>query len=133
VTDAERFRQEAEECRALAATAKTVPDKEAWLRLAADWIKLAENAEQRRPQWLGKVRPRQLAASFNSKKRAPAPGKKAGAAFSRFGAWRHMPEAQTRLFQLAKVPITSYSNATHSGSFSSSQVSAASAFAKTLR
>jgi anaerobic glycerol-3-phosphate dehydrogenase len=54
VTDADGFRQEAEECRALAASAKTVSDKEAWLRLAADWIKLAENAEQRRPQWLGK-------------------------------------------------------------------------------
>jgi hypothetical protein len=53
VTDAERFRQEAEECHALAATAKTVPDKEAWLQLAADWIKLAENAEQRRRPWLG--------------------------------------------------------------------------------
>jgi hypothetical protein len=52
-TDAERFRQEAEECRTLAAIAKTAPDKEAWLRLAADWIKLAENAEQRRRQWLG--------------------------------------------------------------------------------
>jgi hypothetical protein len=52
-TDAERFRQEAEECRTLAASAKTVADKEAWLRLAADWIKLAENAEQRRKRWLG--------------------------------------------------------------------------------
>jgi hypothetical protein len=52
-TDAERFRQEAEECRALAASAKKVPDKEAWLRLAADWIKLAETADQRRRRWLG--------------------------------------------------------------------------------
>ena len=38
MTDADRFRQEAEECRTLAASAKTVPDKEAWLRLAADWL-----------------------------------------------------------------------------------------------
>src|SRR4051812_13416466 len=53
VTDAERFRQEAEECPALAASAKTVPDKAAWLRLGADWIKLAEKAEPRRRQWLG--------------------------------------------------------------------------------
>lgn len=28
-------------------------DKEAWLRLAGDWIKLAENAAQRRAGWLG--------------------------------------------------------------------------------
>src|SRR4051812_13416467 len=35
---------------------------------------------------------------FQFKKTAPAPGKKARAAFSRSGAWRHMPEAQTRLF-----------------------------------
>ena len=53
MTDADRFRQEAEECRTLAASAKTVPDKEAWLRLAADWIELAENAQQRPRQWLG--------------------------------------------------------------------------------
>jgi hypothetical protein len=56
-TDAERFRQEAEECRTLAASAKTVPDKEAWLRLAADWIKLAENAEQRRDVGWAKSKP----------------------------------------------------------------------------
>jgi hypothetical protein len=52
-SDADRFRQEAEECRKLAASAVSQLDKEAWLRLAADWIKLAENAEQRRRRWLG--------------------------------------------------------------------------------
>jgi hypothetical protein len=40
--DADQYRQEAEECRKLAESAVSEPDKEAWLRLAADWIKLAE-------------------------------------------------------------------------------------------
>jgi hypothetical protein len=52
-TDAERFRQEAEECRRFAERSASQLDKEAWLRLAGDWIKLAENAEQRRSRWLG--------------------------------------------------------------------------------
>jgi len=52
-TDADRFRQEAEECRRLAERSASQLDKEAWLRLAADWIELAENAEQRRRIWLG--------------------------------------------------------------------------------
>lgn len=42
--DAERFRAEAEECRRFAAKATKQADKEAWLRLTADWIKLAEEA-----------------------------------------------------------------------------------------
>jgi hypothetical protein len=53
MTDADRFREEAEECRKLAERSASQLDKEAWLRLAADWIKLAENAEQRRRRWLG--------------------------------------------------------------------------------
>jgi hypothetical protein len=52
-TDAERFRQEADECRKLAERSASQLDKEAWLRLAGDWIKLVENAEQRRQRWLG--------------------------------------------------------------------------------
>jgi hypothetical protein len=52
-TDADRFRQQAEECRKLAERSASQLDKEAWLRLAADWIKLAENAEQPRRHWLG--------------------------------------------------------------------------------
>jgi hypothetical protein len=51
-TDADRFRQEAEECRRLAERAASQFDKEAWLRLAADWIKLAEDAAQQRAGWL---------------------------------------------------------------------------------
>jgi hypothetical protein len=55
MTHADRFRQEAEECRKLAERSASQLDKEAWLRLAADWIKLAENAEQRRRHWLGEA------------------------------------------------------------------------------
>lgn len=44
-TDAERFRKEAETCRELAEKAIRQFDKEAWLRLAAGWIKLAQDAE----------------------------------------------------------------------------------------
>jgi hypothetical protein len=46
-TDPERFRSEAEKCRQQAESATNPLDKEAWLKLAADWIKLAEGAEQR--------------------------------------------------------------------------------------
>ena len=44
--DVERFRNEARECRQLAERATNPIDKQAWLRLAEDWIKLAE-AERR--------------------------------------------------------------------------------------
>lgn len=47
-SNADRFRREAEECRQLAGTVKSQPDKEAWLKLAADWIKLAEDADGRK-------------------------------------------------------------------------------------
>lgn len=50
-TDAGRFRREAEECRELAERAGNPLDKEAWLRLAADWIKLAANAEENRAKF----------------------------------------------------------------------------------
>jgi hypothetical protein len=53
-TDADRFRQEAEECCRLAERSASQVDKEAWLSLAADWIKLAETAAERRERWLGK-------------------------------------------------------------------------------
>ena len=39
-TDAERFRKEAEECRRLAERSVSQLDKESWLRLASDWIKM---------------------------------------------------------------------------------------------
>jgi len=44
-TDADRFRKQAEECRQLAAKAINEVDKQAWLRLAADWIKLAQEVK----------------------------------------------------------------------------------------
>lgn len=47
-TDAARYRSKAEDCRKLAENALSPADKEAWLRLAADWVKLAENAQERR-------------------------------------------------------------------------------------
>ena len=47
-TEADRFKQEAEECRRLAERAHSPVDKEAWLALERDWTKLAENAERRR-------------------------------------------------------------------------------------
>jgi hypothetical protein len=48
--DATRFRKQAEECRELAAEARSSLDKEAWLRLAEEWLKLAASTgeEQRR-------------------------------------------------------------------------------------
>ena len=46
-TDADNFRRQADICQEQAAKAVTQPDKDAWLRLAADWLKLAENAERR--------------------------------------------------------------------------------------
>jgi hypothetical protein len=45
--DAENFRTQADMCQEQAARAVSQPDRDAWLRLAADWLKLAENAERR--------------------------------------------------------------------------------------
>jgi hypothetical protein len=47
-TDADGFRKQAEECREQAAKAISPLDKEEWLRLAAEWIKLAQSAEEPR-------------------------------------------------------------------------------------
>ena len=47
--DIARFRAQAEECRLQAGRSKGTSDKEAWLRMAGEWIKLAEDAEKRRP------------------------------------------------------------------------------------
>jgi hypothetical protein len=44
--DASRFRKQAEEAREHASKAFSQLDKEAWLRVAEDWLKLAVNAEQ---------------------------------------------------------------------------------------
>jgi hypothetical protein len=51
-TDADRFHQEAAECRKLAERSVSQRDKEAWLRLAADWTKLAKTAQEKRGLWL---------------------------------------------------------------------------------
>jgi hypothetical protein len=45
--DAARFRQQAEEARDYAGRAFSPLDKEAWLRVAEDWLKLALSAEER--------------------------------------------------------------------------------------
>ncbi|KJC52198.1 hypothetical protein UB31_09655 [Bradyrhizobium sp. LTSP849] len=42
--DVARFRAQADECRQQAERAVSALDKEAWLRLAGEWIKLAQNA-----------------------------------------------------------------------------------------
>lgn len=47
-SDADRFKGRAEECRRLAEKAISEQDKEAWLRLAAEWDRLAESASHRR-------------------------------------------------------------------------------------
>jgi hypothetical protein len=43
--DAERFRKQAEQAREHAARAYSPLDKEAWLRVAEEWLKLALSAE----------------------------------------------------------------------------------------
>jgi hypothetical protein len=50
-TDAEQFRKEAEECHLLAEKATSTLDKDEWLRLAAGWTKLAQEAESRGGRW----------------------------------------------------------------------------------
>jgi hypothetical protein len=46
VSDAAEFRQHAEECRQLARTARKPEDQAFWLRLAEDWLKLAQHADE---------------------------------------------------------------------------------------
>jgi hypothetical protein len=45
--DPAKFRKQAEECREQAAKALSPLDKDAWLRVANDWLKLALSAESR--------------------------------------------------------------------------------------
>jgi len=45
-TDADQFRKEAEACRQQAEKAVSPLDKDMWLMLAADWLRLAEDAER---------------------------------------------------------------------------------------
>jgi hypothetical protein len=46
--DIARFRAHAEQCQIQADRAVRPEDQEAWLRMAAEWIKLALDAERRR-------------------------------------------------------------------------------------
>jgi hypothetical protein len=46
--DAIRLRKQADECRELASRAVSPLDKEAWLRLAEEWLKLALTADEKR-------------------------------------------------------------------------------------
>ena len=46
--DADRFRKQAEEARQQAEKAISPLDKEAWLRVAVEWLKLAQSVEDRR-------------------------------------------------------------------------------------
>jgi hypothetical protein len=46
--DAARFRKQAEEARDQAARAISALDKEAWLRVAEEWLKLASSVDARR-------------------------------------------------------------------------------------
>jgi hypothetical protein len=46
--DAARFRKQAEECREQATEAVNPLDKEAWLRIAEEWLKLASSVDERR-------------------------------------------------------------------------------------
>jgi hypothetical protein len=46
--DADRFRKQAEECRQQAAKAINPLDKETWLRVAEEWLKLAQVTDERR-------------------------------------------------------------------------------------
>jgi hypothetical protein len=47
-TDGSKYRKQAEECREQAAKAVSQLDKDAWLRVAEEWLKLALSAEGRR-------------------------------------------------------------------------------------
>jgi hypothetical protein len=45
-SQADDFRKQPEECRQLSATALKSVDKAFWLRLAEDWLKLAQEADK---------------------------------------------------------------------------------------
>jgi hypothetical protein len=46
VTDADEFRKQAEEARQMAVRSLKQEDKAFWLRLAEEWIKLAQDADK---------------------------------------------------------------------------------------
>jgi hypothetical protein len=43
--DEERYRKQAEDCRQMAAKAISPLDKEAWLKLAGDWLRLTDHRD----------------------------------------------------------------------------------------
>jgi hypothetical protein len=45
--DADRFRKQAQECVEQAERSISPLDKETWLRVTAEWIKLAQSADER--------------------------------------------------------------------------------------
>ena len=47
--DPSYFREQAEYCRLQAQKASEPKDKEVWLKVAGDWLQLAEGAEARKP------------------------------------------------------------------------------------
>jgi hypothetical protein len=47
MSDLQKYRQHAEECRKMAEKAFSPLDKEVWLQLAADWLRMVQLAEQR--------------------------------------------------------------------------------------
>jgi len=47
-SDPSRFREQAEYCRMQARKASDPKDKEAWLKIAGDWVQMAEDAQRRR-------------------------------------------------------------------------------------
>jgi hypothetical protein len=47
LSDEERYRKQAEDCRQMAGKVISPLDKEAWLKLAGDWLRLADDADLR--------------------------------------------------------------------------------------
>jgi hypothetical protein len=47
LSDEERYRKQAEDCRQMAAKAIRPLDREAWLKLAGDWLRLADDVDLR--------------------------------------------------------------------------------------
>jgi hypothetical protein len=45
MSDAIEFRKQAEECQQLAKTSRNPDNRKFWLKLAADWLKLAQAAD----------------------------------------------------------------------------------------
>jgi len=47
MSDADRFRKQADECREQAERSLNPLDKETWLRVAGEWLKMAAAVEER--------------------------------------------------------------------------------------